>query len=562
MLLLLNLCSFVLGFSCPDYCFEQEFQCKLECMLADCVISWQNCQSFQRCPEMCKRVLGNGRCDIECNIEECGWDSYECQQECADGCLAQNLGDGICNPLCDVAECNWDNGDCSIRSLQPCNCTGVTEVNPLLIYVSDSSGLNTYTSLNDALNIGACCSYNKIFLEKDTEIFSSQSINMITAEKQIIIESLNAQKTISLNEQIQIINGGNLAFANVLFTSNTFFDNSLSLFKIVNNAILTFNKAIFTNKLNQLVHIDKGLLTIFNSNFEGNLGRYDLITTGYCGEFCRVEIVDSYINYLHFNSSQFITATRTGLYIQDLFITNALSNSAIFLLTNSEIAINNLLVNNSNINSLMFLTNSLDISIENSAFINNQYTNYVIKIKNTENCTITNALFTSIYGNNKILIFQSAVALLQNVRFNDFTKIAISSENDSNLRITSAEFLQTLSSYSIGIFSRFSLFDISGSTFKGMENSNFTGIIIKNMLSEGVNLIENSTFQNCISLIGSAITAENANITVENCNFYNNTSQSKGGAIFIANTSPNPYASYLSSNNFFNNSAVSGGAIY
>ena len=52
------------------------------------------------------KYIGNGVCDDPCNIDECGWDGFDCIQLCK--CNTTLLGNGICNPECNNAECDYD----------------------------------------------------------------------------------------------------------------------------------------------------------------------------------------------------------------------------------------------------------------------------------------------------------------------------------------------------------------------------------------------------------------------------------------------------------------------
>lgn len=63
-------------------------------------------------------MIGNGKCDIESNVDECGWDGGDCLEEIKKyPCCSINnkgwIGDGICDGLeYNTSDCGWDGGDC------------------------------------------------------------------------------------------------------------------------------------------------------------------------------------------------------------------------------------------------------------------------------------------------------------------------------------------------------------------------------------------------------------------------------------------------------------------
>jgi hypothetical protein len=65
--------------------------------------------------------VGDGVCNDETNIAECGYDGLDC-------CLNHNMvSDGICNDDTNHPECNYDGGDCCLMivntdSCSECNC--------------------------------------------------------------------------------------------------------------------------------------------------------------------------------------------------------------------------------------------------------------------------------------------------------------------------------------------------------------------------------------------------------------------------------------------------------
>lgn len=54
---------------------------------------------------------GDGTCDAECNIWQCGDDFGDCGY-CAPGCKQTDLGNLICDAACDNSDCLLDAYDC------------------------------------------------------------------------------------------------------------------------------------------------------------------------------------------------------------------------------------------------------------------------------------------------------------------------------------------------------------------------------------------------------------------------------------------------------------------
>lgn len=90
---------------------------------------WKNCPKA----EYCYKRFRNGRCDPECNIRECFFDDFECNNfnnnnnnhninhpgrpigtcnEQFDSYCSNNYGNGFCDYGCNNAECGWDGLDC------------------------------------------------------------------------------------------------------------------------------------------------------------------------------------------------------------------------------------------------------------------------------------------------------------------------------------------------------------------------------------------------------------------------------------------------------------------
>lgn len=63
-------------------------------------------------------MVGDGICDIACNVTECLYDELDCavtpkaERPCAEGCPRGIIGNGLCNYACNVEECDYDEGDC------------------------------------------------------------------------------------------------------------------------------------------------------------------------------------------------------------------------------------------------------------------------------------------------------------------------------------------------------------------------------------------------------------------------------------------------------------------
>lgn len=59
-------------------------------------------------------AVGNGVCDTACNLEDCGFDGGDCQQNCDfESCNVTNWSDGICDQECNSTQCLLDGYDCS-----------------------------------------------------------------------------------------------------------------------------------------------------------------------------------------------------------------------------------------------------------------------------------------------------------------------------------------------------------------------------------------------------------------------------------------------------------------
>ncbi|KFG63336.1 notch (dsl) domain-containing protein [Toxoplasma gondii RUB] len=69
------------------------------------------------CPADClEDWVGDGWCDSECNVAECGYDGPDCEGWCGGECRPGWPGDGQCDLECYKEECDWDGGDCKAWS--------------------------------------------------------------------------------------------------------------------------------------------------------------------------------------------------------------------------------------------------------------------------------------------------------------------------------------------------------------------------------------------------------------------------------------------------------------
>ena len=58
-----------------------------------------------------RKMLGNGECEEDYALAECGWDMGDCGY-CALGCFEASLGNGKCEEECASKDCEYDGGDC------------------------------------------------------------------------------------------------------------------------------------------------------------------------------------------------------------------------------------------------------------------------------------------------------------------------------------------------------------------------------------------------------------------------------------------------------------------
>ena len=92
--------------------------CNLQCNVSTCFYDRQDCVAgASGCPADCHPSwIGDGYCDEACFNARCHWDRRDClshgQSACADGCMPSLLGDTECDAPCNTQSCNFDHGDC------------------------------------------------------------------------------------------------------------------------------------------------------------------------------------------------------------------------------------------------------------------------------------------------------------------------------------------------------------------------------------------------------------------------------------------------------------------
>ena len=89
-------------------------------------------------------MIGNGYCNDEVNILDCGYDGGDCCGSCINTDLCTNcfclgnitgnevpnalVGDGYCNDVTNSQQCNFDGGDCCVNVntdfCSNCSCSG------------------------------------------------------------------------------------------------------------------------------------------------------------------------------------------------------------------------------------------------------------------------------------------------------------------------------------------------------------------------------------------------------------------------------------------------------
>ena len=104
-------------------------------------LSWEVPKCNQGCADS---WIGDGQCDLACNVSRCLWDLNDCENTtadvsgggsgrgsrwgradnshsartgsfyCASGCSFTWVGDKVCDNKCENVECGWDGGDCGM----------------------------------------------------------------------------------------------------------------------------------------------------------------------------------------------------------------------------------------------------------------------------------------------------------------------------------------------------------------------------------------------------------------------------------------------------------------
>nr|CAH8824281.1 unnamed protein product [Trichobilharzia regenti] len=106
--------------------------CQANCIYANCLNAElelkHDCQYWIKCLQLtvqpmrqynqttCVEQFKNGKCQPECNRNECYLDGFDCMQsasycELSDSCL-KTYGDGVCQKPCNTFQCGNDGGDC------------------------------------------------------------------------------------------------------------------------------------------------------------------------------------------------------------------------------------------------------------------------------------------------------------------------------------------------------------------------------------------------------------------------------------------------------------------
>ena len=69
------------------------------------------------------RSIGDGECNLQCNVSSCFFDRQDCAvgaTGCPADCHPSWIGDGYCDEACFVARCKWDRRDCLEHGVKPC----------------------------------------------------------------------------------------------------------------------------------------------------------------------------------------------------------------------------------------------------------------------------------------------------------------------------------------------------------------------------------------------------------------------------------------------------------
>lgn len=527
-------------------------------MTPSCGDSWKTCQIYEECSKSCMELGGNGNCDLECFTPKCLWDSFECEGECAEGCLISSLADGFCNQACNRKECNWDHGDCmNKRELTECDCSGVTENNPYILYVNGENGTQQYPSLTEALANGLCCQYIKIVLQKDTAIDNSITRIITVGSDSVLmvnVESQETQKfTIQINAGIRIEIQKNLKFTMVDFVPNETVDSHF--FTIKNQGALVLSNVGITGNLNGIAMVEYGSVQIINSNISGKMHGSSLIATGECKTSCVIDLSSVDISNLDFQGSQLLISKNTDVSITNLQFSNINSTSYVLILTKGSTSISTLSVTDSEINSLMRISWSTDFELKSSYFLNTVFQKHFIELEHLENAVLRDNTFEHLQGEAIFSISASSSAMYGEV-FKNFEALAIISGCQSELYIEKSRFSNEKPGGG-GVYSKNSLLEIQESFFSGLSLPYLGAVKIEESQSK----INISSFYNCTFDNGGAVSIIDSSCTITNNVFSHNTA-TKGGALYIRSTLTENFVIGVSKNKFTSNSATSGGGVY
>jgi len=78
--------------------------------------------NYSNCTVKYSPLVHNGECNYITNIEGCGWDGGDCEEQnkalqgaypnCTEVQFSTFVGDGDCDVMTIIKECGWDGGDC------------------------------------------------------------------------------------------------------------------------------------------------------------------------------------------------------------------------------------------------------------------------------------------------------------------------------------------------------------------------------------------------------------------------------------------------------------------
>jgi hypothetical protein len=93
-------------------------KCDPECNVDECHFDLADCAQSAWIDGHCTQaLLENSQCDSECNSEAASYDNFRCvssTQSCAEGCSYELLQNGVCDEACSSLECQYDFYDCSV----------------------------------------------------------------------------------------------------------------------------------------------------------------------------------------------------------------------------------------------------------------------------------------------------------------------------------------------------------------------------------------------------------------------------------------------------------------